>query len=211
MSLPDVRTRKAQLRRETRSRRDAVPVRSRAAADASIEARVAGLDAFAQADAVLTYLSFGSEVETCGIIMRALAADKLVALPRCVPGTRDMEWFSIDDLDGLERSPFGVLEPSRDPARRVDPAAFSGVAKAGEADAPPSALAIVPGLAFDAHGYRLGYGGGFYDVFLSGFRGASAGLCREAALVRSLAAEGAVDAFDHPVDLIVTEARVLSC
>lgn len=109
-----------------------------------------------------------------------------------------MRWYPVTSLTGLARGPFGVLEPAEDPARELD--------LSGRADA----LAVVPGLAFDARGFRLGYGGGYYDAFLASFRGTSVGLCREAQLVESLRALGAVDAHDVPVGLVVTEARVLA-
>ena len=70
-------------------------------------------------------------------------------------------------------------------------------------------LAIVPGLAFDRQGFRLGYGGGFYDTFLSGFAGIAAGLCREALAVDDLAAAGVLDAHDQACDLVLTDARTL--
>lgn len=114
---------------------------------------------------------------------------KVVALPRVVPGTRAMRWFSVDSLEGLERSPFGVEEPPADAAREVFPAVL------------PLALALVPGLAFDAAGFRLGYGGGFYDTFLPTFPGTSMGLCRAAQLADHLPHED----YDMPVDEVVTE------
>ena len=69
----------------------------------------------------------------------------------------------------------------------------------------PGVVAIVPGLAFDRTGMRLGYGGGYYDRFLRSFAGTSVGLCPEALLVRSLAQAGAADGHDMPVDVVVSE------
>lgn len=115
---------------------------------------------------------------------------KVVALPRVVPGTRAMRWFSVDSLEGLERSPFGVEEPPADAAREVFPAVL------------PLALALVPGLAFDAAGFRLGYGGGFYDTFLADFPGTTVGLCRTCQLSAVPLPRGP---YDLPVGLVVTE------
>lgn len=170
----------------------------RVAVDEAISARLFDLSAYRAARLIAPYLSFGAEVETRGIIERAWAADKTVALPRCVSGERLMRWYAVTSLEGLVRSPLGVLEPAEDPARELD--------LSGRADA----LAVVPGLAFDAQGLRLGYGGGYYDAFLASFRGTSVGLCREAQLVESLRALGGIDAHDVPVDFVVTEARVLA-
>ncbi|MCH3968150.1 MAG: 5-formyltetrahydrofolate cyclo-ligase [Atopobiaceae bacterium] len=186
--------RKAQLRRRYRQLRSAIPPDDRALADEAIAARVVASPAFERADLLLTYLSFGAEVETRGIIERSWADGKTVAIPRCVVHTRLMTWHRIDTFDGLSKSSLGVEEPADDEATLVDPASDGLVA-----------LALVPGLAFDAHGFRLGYGGGFYDTFLAGFDGVSMGLCREVQLVDDLAALGVVDVHDLPVSLVVTD------
>lgn len=68
-------------------------------------------------------------------------------------------------------------------------------------------LAIVPGLSVDERGYRMGYGGGFYDVFLADFAGVSVGLCREPQM--SAVGALALDGHDVPVDVVVTEGRVI--
>ena len=191
---------KDELRAQLKRARVQRSPEERTATDAAIAARVVALPAFRAAPLVATYLSFGAEVETRGVIEAARAAGKVVALPRCVPDTRRMRWYAVctpDELAHLGRSSFGVLEPAEDPAREVDLTCC------------PDAVALVPGLAFDLHGHRLGYGGGFYDTFLAAFPGASIGLCREAQLVASLAAQGAVGEHDVPVDVVATEARVI--
>ncbi len=187
------------LRRELRSLREGLDPQERVRMDEAIARRVADLSRFRGAGLVLAYLSFGSEVETRGIIRAAWGAGKTVALPWCVPGTRDMRWFEVRDFDGLVRGPLGVEEPVPDPSWEVDPL---------ESD---DALALVPGLAFDRDGFRLGYGGGFYDTFLSSFEGVAVGLCREVALRADLDELGAVDERDLPVDVVVSERRILDC
>lgn len=94
---------------------------------------------------------------------------------------------------GPSGSDFGLIRTAnvrwRNGAREVFPAVL------------PLALALVPGLAFDAAGFRLGYGGGFYDTFLPTFPGTSMGLCRAAQLADHLPHED----YDMPVDEVVTE------
>ncbi|WP_172135105.1 5-formyltetrahydrofolate cyclo-ligase [Adlercreutzia sp. ZJ473] len=218
---------KRALRAQLKGARAALSPDERAVADARIAAQLFELGAWRCADVVLAYRSFGSEIDTRGIIERAWAEGKAVALPRCVPGTRLMRWHRVTSLDALERSAFGVEEPPDDPATLVDPSALApagapATSADGAADAAsvtaitaaatsagahaPRALAIVPGLAFDAQGFRIGYGGGFYDAFLAAFPGTSVGLCREASLLPSLRAQGALDAHDRPVDIVLAES-----
>ncbi len=178
------------LRRRMRRVRALQPAADRAREDAGIARRLARIPAYREADAVFAYLSFGAEVDTRGIVARALAAGRVVALPRCA-GARVLAWHRVRSLDGLVASPFGMDEPVDDDATRVDPARFS------------RPVALVPGLAFDDRGYRLGYGGGYYDAFLAGFPGVSIGLCRRCQRVESLRALGAVEPHDAPVDLLV--------
>ena len=185
---------KEELRRWLRRQRDALAPHERREVDDAIARHVASLPEFHDATVVLCYLAMGSEVETRGIIEASWRAGKVVALPR-VMGAHRMRWYRMDGPDGLaalERSPFGVLEPAADPTREVVPDA--------------AALAIVPGLAFDREGQRLGYGGGFYDAFLADFVGPSLGLCRSAALVETLAC---TEPHDLPVRKVVTERGVV--
>ena len=108
-----------------------------------------------------------------------------------------MEWHVVTSLDGLVRSRFGVEEPDGDPATLLDSSLMG------------QALALVPGLAFDRSGHRLGYGGGYYDVFLSSFEGATLGLCRTEQLADSLASAGLVTCLDLPVGAVATPAGIL--
>ena len=189
--------RKRALRAKLKQARRLIPREERERVDAAITAQLVATDAYAQASVVLTYLSFGSEIDTYGLIERAWADGKTVALPRCLEGTRQMEWYRIESFDGLRRSSIGVLEPMRDPAQQL------------AAGASADELVVVPGLTFDTQGYRLGYGGGYYDTFLAGFPGRSAGLCRIYQLSRGLQAEGVIDAYDLPVSVVVTEGGVI--
>lgn len=186
---------KAALRRRFRAARAALDPACRAHVDAAIAARVAASPAFERAAVILTYLSFGAEVDTRELIRAAWRAGKVVAVPR-VLGPHELGWYRIDSFDGLERSPHGMEEPAPDPQRAVDPQDAFHAARM---------LALVPGLAFDRAGYRLGYGGGFYDAFLRGFPGTSLGLCRAASLVPSLGSLGAREPHDMPVARVVTE------
>lgn len=138
------------------------------------------------------------------------------AAPHAAPASRAMTWHRVASFDGLVRSPLGVEEPPADPATLIEPAACetetaasapgAPVDPAGNpaAPAPARAIALVPGLAFDAQGYRIGYGGGYYDTFLAAFPGATVGLCRRTQLAESLRAQGVVEPHDVPVQTVVS-------
>lgn len=166
-------------------------------ADALIADELRALPAFNEVQVLLSYLSFGREVDTERLIEEALAKGVRVALPR-ITGARSMAWHEVRSLDGLVRAPQGMLEPAADDATRLEVASLASLRTA----------ALVPGLAFDASGYRIGYGGGFYDRFLPSFReakGMALGLCRASAFQEEPLPR---DAYDAPVDLIVTEKGV---
>ena len=182
---------KACLRAEMKSAREGMPADAWISACASIRAQLFSLDAWKRASCILTYLSVGAEADTRGIVQRALAEGKSVVLPRC-SGPRTLRWYRVDTLEGLERSSLGLDEPPADPAREIDPAQLGS-----------DALAVVPGLAFDVAGNRLGVGGGYYDAFLQSFAGATVGICFAVQQVESLAALGALEAHDQPVQTVV--------
>ena len=162
---------KKEMRKRLAALRESLGDDARALADERIAAAVFADEAYIQANAVFTYLSVGSEVDTRAIIQDAWGRGKVVAIPRVVPGTRTMQWYRIDDFDAIEVGKFGIEEPVADPARLVKPPACGNGSLA---------VALVPGFTFDVRGYRVGYGGGFYDVFLPEFGGTSLGLCRAA-------------------------------
>lgn len=185
--------RKRELRRHFRAVRKNMGAEARSMADAVIEEQFCSLPVFEQSDVLLAYLDFGPEVRTRGIIERAWARGKVVALPWCVPGTHEMRWYKVTSFDALVRSKLGMEEPVPDEANEQQ-------LGTGEV-----MVALVPGLTFDEAGYRLGYGGGFYDTFLARFDGVSVGLCRRVQLSDDLRSEGIIDEHDLPVQLVVTD------
>ena len=186
---------KSQLRKALRAQRRPSD------GDVRIADAVCALPEFMHAQIVLTYLGFGSEVATKGIIKHAWELGKTVALPRCAEAPRMLSWHTVDSLGGLEESPFGMEEPPYLSSTVIDPHSLGGV---------PS-VAIVPGLCFDRLGYRLGYGGGYYDEFLCSYSGVSVGLCRDEFVEESLDALGVIEPHDQRVDIVVCESSVIRC
>ena len=184
---------KEELRAYYKNLREGLSEAERWSADDHITERFTELKAYQNAECILTYLSMGKEVETRGIIQRAWLADKSVAIPRCIPGTNCMEWYMVSSLDGLVENHMGIWEPVSDPGR---------VVKVSEVK---HALAVVPGLAFDRVGYRIGYGGGFYDRFLADFMGISVGLCRDGFITEQSLR---FDEHDISVDMVLTQTQM---
>ena len=138
---------------------------------------------------LMLFLSFGSEVDTWLLLEQAIAMGKSVVAPICLPATKELALYPISD--GKEAVPghWGILEPPR----------------AGEAISPDTLdVVVVPGIAFDGAGQRVGYGGGYYDRFLPrADRAWKIGVCYDLQLVDSLP----YAPHDVPVDVIVTERQ----
>lgn len=157
----------------------------------SLEAqqRLLQLPEFAAADAIALYSPIRNEPFTEEVFRQARRLGKQVAYPR-VEGDA-MAFFEVADHDELQPGNFGVLEPRGDrllPVERLD-------------------LLLVPGVAFDLAGHRLGYGKGFYDRLLQrrAPHGRLVGFCYEFQLLPALPAEP----HDVRMDLLVTEQRTL--
>lgn len=185
--MKDIREYKTNLRNYYRGIRQKLSVQDKLSLDQKVFERVLRLNQYATAELLLVYVSTAIEVDTKMLIEKALEDGKRVGVPRCVPGTREMEFYEIHSLDELEPGTFGVLEPKPNPERLLPQ--------------DPGGLCIIPGLCFDNFGYRLGYGKGYYDRFLSGYTGVTVGICYSSC-VRGSLIHGR---FDRPVELLVTD------
>ena len=184
---------KLALRREVLARRDALPADMRSAASAAIAGRVAALPEFAAASAVLLTLAFRSEWNTHPLVRAALAAAKTVVVPRVDRQTRMLELHSIADPDrDVVPGHLDIPEPRAD-RPQVSRDAIDFV--------------LVPGVAFDLEGRRLGYGGGYYDRLLPLLapRAARVAGAFDVQIVERVPAAP----HDARVDAIVTESRTV--
>ena len=185
---------KQRLREERLAARETLSEQERCVLDDCITQKLLASPEYSEAATVLTYVSVSSEVSTRMFIECALRDGKTVAVPRCLPGHR-LEFVAITSLDQLVAAPFNLLEPSKD---------LTALTESQMNDS----ICIVPALLVDTKGYRLGYGAGFYDRFLSTYSGKKICLAYQQNLSKT---ELPHTAFDVPVDMVITESGVLTC
>lgn len=182
-----MRQRMLQLRRQ-------LDPAQKAQLDARITERLTALPAFREAQALLLYASTLIEVDTREILRRAGAQGKPVYFPCCQVEQHAMSFYRAASLSEMHPSHYGILEPVQKPETQWRDAERT--------------LCIVPALALDRQGMRLGYGGGYYDRFLARHpRVQTIGLCYEAGLVDIVPAE----AYDIPLGMILTETTLEVC
>lgn len=182
------------IRKAALSERNRMSPAERGAKSDLIAERFLGLEEFRSARTVMAYASFGSEVETRRIIEACFSTGKKLALPVVEKGGLLSVW-RVQKSTELLQSSFGIPEPPREAPNRLS---------ADEVD-----LVIVPGIAFDKRGRRVGYGGGYYDRFLGSIRPSATKVAL--AFEIQLVDEIPVSDRDLPVDVIVTEARTIDC
>ena len=190
--IPDTRRQKAELRAALLEARRAISPAEREALSAVICDRAAGLPAFRAADTVHVYVGVAGEVRTLPLLEAAWGAGQRVACPRVGIGGR-LETRQIRFPEDLVAGPRGLREP--DPERTVL--------------VPPEAidLVVVPGVGFDRRGGRLGFGGGYYDRFLSTTGASRLGLAFSLQIVDRIPQGPG----DEPVHWIVTERETIAC
>ena len=182
---------KKALRREMVARRDAIPAAQRARIAQMLVAKLVALPEYAAARSVLATMAIGSEWDTRGFIERARADGKAVVLPRVTPAPRHLEIHVVEDMArDLLPGTWDIPEPDPTRCRRVELADVD--------------FALVPALAVDRGGYRLGYGAGYFDRLLTG-RGARPH-CVTALPEALVLANVPHDSHDVPVDRVVSEA-----
>jgi 5-formyltetrahydrofolate cyclo-ligase len=177
------------IRKRILSQRDALSMQEIVSLSEEVAAQFLASAVYAAATTLALYCSIRSEVATAGIFAAALQAGKRVLYPRTVGST--VEFVTVETLAALEPSRFGICEPRSGkavPLAKID-------------------LIVLPGVAFDKKGIRLGYGLGCYDRALAAIeRPTLVGLAYDFQVVNALPREE----HDIPVDMVVTERKILS-
>ena len=138
-------------------------------------------EAYKNARSIYGYLPYNQEVRTTEMLRQAQLEGKRVAVPKCYGD--EMRFIWLDDLDRVEKGYANIPEPIDDGPIADD----------------PDALVLMPGLAFDPQGHRIGYGGGFYDKFLAKEMHPTLALCYDFQMLDHLQTEE----FDIPVDTVL--------
>lgn len=173
---------KKQLRSEIREKKRAMTQQQIDAASARLGKLFAESEMYLSAKTIYGYLPYNQEVRTVPMLERALRDGKRVAVPKVFGN--EMRFIYITDFSQVEKGYAGIPEPVAD----------------GPVADDPTALVLMPGLAFDKEGHRIGYGGGFYDRFLAAEPGhPTIALCYDFQLLPKLETEE----FDIPVDCVL--------
>lgn len=160
----------------------------KARSDIAVQKAFLESDIYIKSKAILAYVSSEIEVDTSLIISDALKS-KTVLCPRCEKSGNIMHFYRISDIECLETGRFGISEPRADCECCDD---FR------------NAVCLVPALSYDKDGFRLGFGKGFYDRFLSDFSGVRIGLCYESCVCDKLIH----DPHDQSVDILFTDKTI---
>lgn len=185
-----VSERKKRLRSEMKKLAGILDDKDARIASVIIAGKLLNIPELQKANVVFCYVSIRGEVQTRSLIRSLIICGKKVCVPRCgKDGIMDACYINGPD-DLVPRPPFGIPEPDMD-AEVADPSDID--------------IIIVPGLAFDRSGNRLGKGAGYYDRYLNKCRAFKCGVCFDEMLVESVPA----DVYDITMDMIITENSII--
>ena len=138
-------------------------------------------------------MSVFPEVETNEIINALWRMGKIIAVPKCEPKTHAMDFYAISNFDQLETVYLNIEEPKTSETTYISKQEIDVI--------------IVPGVVFNEAGYRVGFGGGYYDRYLLAFNGEKMSIAFDEQIVDSVPTE----AHDIPVNIILTDKRRIHC
>jgi 5-formyltetrahydrofolate cyclo-ligase len=194
----EVRMTKSEVRNYIKNKRNNLTVSLRNEYSNKIHDRLCASDNFKECNLLFAYVSFGSEVNTLAIIDKAFQMNKNVYIPKVEDN--DMNFYEINSFEGLIRSKFGILEPDSEKHQKFVSSLSSNSKK----------LMLLPGLAFDKSGNRIGYGAGYYDRYLgrhSNKEWIKIALAYDFQIMKELT----VDKYDIPADYIITPDMLINC
>lgn len=147
-------------------------------------------DLWQQAETIGVYLSVGDEWDTRNIVKQAFIEGKNVVVPKTIPDTKELVFYQLTDPSQTVKGNFGLEEPDITQTSPVDKDAID--------------LLLVPGLVFTKNGYRVGFGGGYYDRFLADFIHTTVSILHSNQFVETFP----IEPFDIPVNYLITEKEI---
>ena len=187
-----LKEKKDRLRQQYRDLRGNISKEERARRDSAICQAALDLVSFRYAEIVLLYAPTELEIDVLPIAKAALQKGKRIAFPRCDADSRTMQYHFVNSLSELVVSTYGIREPG------------SHLPIYDQSTHSASAVCFVPGLVYDQQGYRLGYGKGFYDRYLSAFHGCRIGVIYSDCIIPQVPR----GRFDIRCDILLTEKNV---
>lgn len=187
---------KIELRKEYKKKRSALSKDNVVCMSEAIKKSLFDLNIYKNSSTIMSYVNFSSEVITEGIIKESIIQGKKIGIPISIPETRQLLVSQLKDFDKeLELSHYNILAPKEEYIREIEPKEID--------------LVLVPGVAFDRDGYRIGYGGGYYDRFLCKLNPKAVTI----ALAFSIQLIDKVPKgkYDLPMDYILTEKELIVC
>lgn len=180
---------KQKLRKRILEKRDTLTKKEIKDKSKKIKEVLFSLPEFNLAKTICFFVSFNKEVNTHGMIKEAIKQGKIV----CVPMATDHKLIlskinKFDDLD--KKNKYGILEPSK-------------INKINKNDVD---IIIVPGTVFDKQGHRIGYGKGYYDGLLKGYKGLSIGICFDLQMLNKVPR----NEWDEKLDKVITEKGMVN-
>ncbi len=183
---------KTELRKLLKEKRASIPEEKKKETDAAIVKEILASAIYQNADTLLLFAPMTGEINLLPLVRAARRDGKAVGFPRCNTEENTMDFFELRPEDRLTEGTYRIPEPPKDAPR----CSFT-----------ERTLCLLPALTFDPFGNRLGYGKGYYDRFLAGFPGITAGVVARQMMVKKVP----VEAHDLPVQMLFTEAGRLDC
>lgn len=181
---------KKQIRKQILDRRNSLSPQEASELSNKIQARVLSWEKFMSSSTIMLYYNYKNEAGTTKLIDECFKLGKRLVLPKVVKETRDILSCLVENLQDFTKGAYGIIEPRAD--KLIDPTEID--------------LVIIPGVAFDEDGNRIGHGAGYYDKFLENFSGTKAGICYEFQIVENTYP----DQYDIKMDFIITEQRIIT-
>ncbi|WP_408006771.1 5-formyltetrahydrofolate cyclo-ligase [Pseudalkalibacillus sp. A8] len=185
-------TEKNELRKSTQRKLSGLSKSVKEINEEKIREQLFQLDVWKKATTIGITVSRGNEINTYPIIQEAWEQRKTVVVPKCNSHDHSMDFRKLTSFDQLEIVFFGLKEPIVSKTEIVDPVEID--------------LLIVPGLLYDPNGYRIGFGGGYFDRYLKRYNGPTISLLHTVQLTERVPTES----FDQPVDLLVMPDKILN-